>query len=278
MGRLAQNGRFLGRRFQRARRGRVLTRAWRPIATIMLTTALALAVALALAATVDLLAATWAKGLGEPVRHDFQIITRYGKSDWLLIVAAVVCMILLFCDWTRTSRLIATAWSEVGFIAAFLFFAIATGGISVNIIKQFVGRARPRLLPGEGPLSFDPFAFQSSFQSFPSGHAQVMGALAATAVLVSPRYAAVVVVPCLIVAASRVIVGAHYVGDVLAGLLLGAGFAWLYAVAFAEVGIGFYRDGNGAILARTAAIKRAGAGPMFKGLWSALIGEGKKLA
>ena len=105
-----------------------------------------------------------------------------------------------------------------------------------------------------------------------------MGAVAATAILVSPRYAVVVVIPCLIVAASRVIVGAHYVSDVLAGFLFGAGFTWLYAIAFASVGVAFYRRSDGTIVARTGAIKKTGIWQMFAGLASALFGTARKPA
>jgi undecaprenyl-diphosphatase len=271
MGRLAQNRAFVGRRLRSVRRGRVLSGAWRPAGVILLTTFVTLALALLLAATIDVPAAMWARRLDGSVRHFFGVITRYGKSDWLLISTAIICLILLVCDWTRTSRLVAAAWSQVGFIAAFLFFAVAASGISVNIIKQVIGRARPRLLPAEGPLSFDPLAFQSVFQGFPSGHAQVMGALAMTAFLVTPRYAVIVLIPCLMVAASRVIISAHYVSDVLAGWVFGAGFTLLYAVAFAQAGVGFYRRSDGMVLARTGAIRAAGFGRMFAGLWSALF-------
>jgi undecaprenyl-diphosphatase len=275
VGRFARSGNYLRRGLRRVRQGRVLTRAWHPPGAIIVTAFVTLAAAMVLAVTIDAPAATWAEGLDDGVRHVFFVITRYGKSDWLLISSAIVVLVLIAGDWSRTSRLVAAAWTEVGLIAGFLFFSVAASGISVNIIKQFIGRARPRLLGTEGPLSLDPFSFQSVFAGFPSGHAQVMGALAATAVLVAPRYAAIVVIPCLLIAASRVIVGAHYVSDVLAGFIFGAGFTWLYAVALASIGVAFARLPNGFVVARTGAIRKAGIGRMLAGLGSAFVGRAK---
>ena len=276
--RFARNWSFLGGRLGRIWRAGVLARAWQPGRTIVLTTIAVIALAFAMAATIDVAAVSWAKELNGPLRHGFQIITRYGKSDWLLWLSFVVCLVLFCGDWARTTRRRAAAWSEVGTIAGFLFFSVATSGIVLNIVKQFVGRARPRLLPAEGPFSFDPFMFDYAYQSFPSGHAQVMGALAATAIVVAPRYSIVVVLPCLAVAASRVIVSAHYPSDVLAGLALGAGFTWLYAVALAKAGAGFQFRPDGMVVARTSAIRKSGAGAMLAGLWSALAGRPDKSA
>lgn len=270
--RLHRNWSFAGHRFARLWHGRVLTRAWRPWLAIGIVTLAALLVALVLAETADLAAATWASDLPKPTKKLFRAITRYGKSDWILVSSALVFIVLMFGDWTRVRKVVAAAWAEVGTIAAFLFFAVAGSGITVNIIKQLIGRGRPSLLPDQGPLAFDPFAFEAAYQGFPSGHAQVMGAVACVAVLVLGRWSFIVVIPALVIAVSRVIVGAHYPGDVIAGLVLGAGFTWLYAVAVAEAGIGFTITPAGRIEPKARAIRRAGAGRMASGLGQAFFG------
>jgi membrane-associated phospholipid phosphatase len=270
--RLRRNIAFAGHRFGRLWHGRVLTRAWRPWLAIVGVAAGALVLAALLATTLDLSAANWASDLSKPTRKFFRGVTRYGKSDWILIGSGLVFVLLLFGDWRRATRSVAAAWAEIGTIAAFLFFAVAGSGITVNIVKQIVGRGRPNLLPDHGPLAFDPFAFDAAYQGFPSGHSQVMGAVACVAVLVLRRWALIVVIPALIVAASRVIVGAHYPADVLTGLVLGAGFTWLYAVALAEAGVGFVIRPDGRIAAKTVAIRKAGIADMAGGLWKAFFG------
>ena len=205
-------------------------------------------------------------------RKAFLVVTRYGRSDWILIGSAAVFLVLMLGDWRRVRKAVAAAWVEVGTIAAFLFFAVAASGITVNIAKQLIGRARPRLLPNSGPFTFEPFAFDSMYQGFPSGHSQVMGAVAAVAFLVAPRWSFLVVVPAFGIALTRIIVSAHYPSDVLAGLVLGGGFTWLYAVALAEAGIGFSIQPNGRIRSHTMAMRRVGAPAMVRGLWKALFG------
>ncbi|NES26128.1 phosphatase PAP2 family protein [Micromonospora terminaliae] len=58
--------------------------------------------------------------------------------------------------------------------------------------------------------------------SFPSNHATIAGALAATALLLHRRIGLVAVPLAVLAAVSRTFVGVHYPHDVAAGLLLGA--------------------------------------------------------
>jgi membrane-associated phospholipid phosphatase len=229
-----------------------------------------LIVSVIMAATIDMPIMAWAERQGGRVLRAFRIITRFGKSDWVLWSTIIGFVVILCGDWSRVGKRVAAAWREVAIIAAFLFFSVAISGILVNIIKQFIGRARPPAL--EGPFSFDPFTYHYLHQAYPSGHSQVAGALAAVALLVAPRYGLLVVLGCLVIAVSRVMVDAHYPSDVLAGLALGGGFAWLYAKALAGVGIGFDLRPNGSPVARTRAIREAGARVMLRGLSTALTG------
>jgi undecaprenyl-diphosphatase len=236
----------------------------------VLTVLAVLAVSVVMAATVDMPIMAWAERQGGRVLRAFGIITRFGKSDWVLWPTIIGFVVILCGDWRRVAKRVAAAWREVAAIAAFLFFSVAISGILVNIIKQFVGRARPPAL--EGPFSFDSFTYHYLHQAYPSGHSQVVGAVAVVALLVAPRYGLLVVLGCLVIAVSRVMVNAHYPSDVLAGLALGGGFAWLYARALAGVGIGFDLRANGSIVARTRAIREVGVAAMVRGLSTALIG------
>jgi undecaprenyl-diphosphatase len=58
--------------------------------------------------------------------------------------------------------------------------------------------------------------------SFPSDHAVMAGAVATGVLLANRRLGLVAVVAALLMCADRVYVGAHYPGDVAAGLLVGA--------------------------------------------------------
>lgn len=81
-------------------------------------------------------------------------------------------------------------------------------------IKRRVRRERPReavLLYGRGPDSY----------SFPSGHAARMAAIASWATLLVGAWGVLVWPFAALVAWSRVRLGIHYVGDVLAGAVVG---------------------------------------------------------
>jgi len=63
--------------------------------------------------------------------------------------------------------------------------AIAGSGIAANVLKVVAGRARPRALD-EGVWGFHFFEFGYRFNSFPSGHAAIAGAVAASICLAFP--------------------------------------------------------------------------------------------
>jgi undecaprenyl-diphosphatase len=115
------------------------------------------------------------------------------------------------------------------------------GGAALGVaLKQIVGRARP-VLPD--PVSTAPG------MSFPSGHALGATIGCCLLLLISLRFlprrsrVAAVIVAALIVgtvALARVVLGVHFVSDVLAGITLGMGWVavttWAYVAWRREIG------------------------------------------
>ncbi|MEM8797084.1 MAG: phosphatase PAP2 family protein [Pseudomonadota bacterium] len=175
----------------------------------------------------------------EAAKVTFRSITVFGASHWYLVPAGVPVVLAACVDWRRVSRRVRTGVQTILWQASALFAAVAISGISVNLLKRAIGRARPKLMDDVGVYGFDPFAFTSTFASFPSGHSTTIGAVAVFAVIIFPRWVWTIVAIALIIGWSRVVVGAHYPSDIVAGLAFGALFAWGTLSFFAARRLGF---------------------------------------
>jgi undecaprenyl-diphosphatase len=130
--------------------------------------------------------------------------------------------------------------------AAFLAASIAGSGLLVNLAKLLVGRGRPRVIEELGPFAFEPFSFSSAFASFPSRHANTLFALAMAMVLLGARWRLLIWSAACWLALSRVLVGAHFLADVIGGAGLGILTTWALGAWFVERGLffTFARDGS----------------------------------
>lgn len=90
------------------------------------------------------------------------------------------------------------------------FLSILSSWITAGIMKIIFQISRPEA------------AIESTY-SFPSQHSAIFAALAAVMFLLDVRAGYIFSIIALLVAASRVIVGSHYIVDVIAGLIIGAG-------------------------------------------------------
>ena len=139
-----------------------------------------------------------------------QILTRYGMSMILLIYTSYLILALRLTD-LKNGRP----------IFLFIIFSFAVAGISGDLLKELIDRTRP-IHEYTGQLRF---LTGSETPSFPSGHATKSVAL----VLPFLFFAAykrrfhlivkwVLVLLSLWVCFSRIVLGAHYLSDVLAGI------------------------------------------------------------
>ncbi len=177
--------------------------------------------------------------------HISRYVTRAGKSDWLF-ASSILC--LLYALYRRAGAATARLRAAYGLLAsrAFYFVSVqAFSGILSQIVKHIVGRARPHFIYTLGPYHFDFFSIKASLASFPSGHTTSIFAAAACMSFFLPRLAPLFYFLALPVAVSRLILGAHYPSDVLAGAFLGVGSAYAVARFYARRKIVFTiaRDG-----------------------------------
>ncbi|MEE9314018.1 MAG: phosphatase PAP2 family protein [Rhizobiaceae bacterium] len=163
------------------------------------------------------------------VRSFFMLITKLGSTLWILIPTLLIGLTLSVLDWSKGEvgrvRRLAGWYTDINFI----FFTVLISGLLAYFIKNTIGRARPKYLDLLGHDYFDFGAFQSGFASFPSGHSTTFGAFCMGLALLFPRYNRILLAAALLGGLSRVMVGAHYLSDVLAGLAFGAGLVWVSA-------------------------------------------------
>ncbi len=106
----------------------------------------------------------------------------------------------------------------------------------IQSLKAVFGRARPALLFEHDIYGFVFFSREYDYNSFPSGHTGFILGLAVALSFAKPRYRYPALVLGVVVAMSRVVAGAHFVSDVLAGAAIGT------VVAFALLQL-FQRQG-----------------------------------
>ena len=88
-------------------------------------------------------------------------------------------------------------------------------------VGQLIGGAVDRARPYEAMTNVHVLVDKTTDFSFPSDHATVAGAVAVGLLFANRRWGIVAAVLAVLMAFTRVYVGAHYPGDVLAGLALG---------------------------------------------------------
>ena len=172
-------------------------------------------------------------------------VTDLGGTWFVLLLVAVVCV----AEYIRLPN----RW-----IPVFLVTVLLGEVVLVNAVKDLLHRVRP---------TFNPIA-ETLGPSFPSGHSATAAAMYAAVALVLARrrsphtrslLAGAAVAIAIGVAASRVLLGVHWLSDVVAGLAFGWAWFALCAVAFGGRFLSFGQPAKKA--ARVAERAEAGSAP-----------------
>lgn len=236
-----------------------LFRRWpiRAGGTGWIVSAIAAAAALSLLALADTPISRFGGLLPEPGITVFTWITRLGDSDWILIPALVVTIVAGAIALASRSYTLKRAMLELARVSGFIFVGVGLPGLFTAIVKRIIGRGRP-----EGAnLGIDGFEMFSwgdwAYQSFPSGHATTAFALCFVFAFLVPRWFPALLGLAVLIALSRIVVGAHFATDVLGGALVGTLGAYLVRNVFAARGWVFrFRPDHTVVARPPAALRR----------------------
>jgi len=171
-------------------------------------------------------------------------LTKLGSSGWIMIISGAMALYLSATQWRKFERPQRLRLVNLHADSTFLFFPTLFTGATVWILKNLIGRARPRMIYEVGHLHFDFAAFEAALASFPSGHATTFGCVGMGMALLFPRHRVFWLFFGVFGAATRILVGAHYPSDTIAGLIYGAGATLLAARFLAQRGTMFRFNGG----------------------------------
>lgn len=120
---------------------------------------------------------------------------------------------------------------------------VAGAGLLDQVVKNVACRARPNA-PHAGDFfsNFPCFPASYSYASFPSGHATTAFATALILSFWCPRYTSLFLTLAVLVGLSRVVLGAHFPSDVMAGAVLGIGVALVVSAYVPSLRIRFEKE------------------------------------
>lgn len=156
--------------------------------------------------------------LGGDVRTELLALQQYGQFAVTVIAGVLVWRL----DPKRTRRVL-----DLG-------LAAVSVALACRIIKQLTGRARPMFGdpiafvgpfgtydPGHGAEPVTVWSNSYALAAMPSSHTAAAVVLSVFLVALYPRLRVFAIVMAAVVGACRILFGAHYPSDVLAGALLG---------------------------------------------------------
>jgi len=152
----------------------------------------------------------------------FRAYTDLGKSAWYLWpsgLGIIFCAVAIRLKRFAPQRRQLASW---GNHLSYFFICIALSGIITDLLKILIGRGRPVGLERFGLYEFHPFRFSDHWHAMPSGHTTTATVLAWLGCQLAPRAGWIWLILGFMLILSRVMVNAHFVGDVIAGIFVGS--------------------------------------------------------
>jgi membrane-associated phospholipid phosphatase len=176
-------------------------RIWIALAAVAL-------IALVVAFFLDHAAAAWIGAHSSPeLKRVMQTVSRVG--DWPAhVIAGLLGIAIAFVTKSKT-------WMQI-FLA--MLVALALAGVTARVVKLATGRARPSV---KTEAHWNGPRYSSKYHAFPSGHTASSTAFFVALFLKRKKIGAPLLLIPVLIAISRMVVGAHYLSDVTFAAILG---------------------------------------------------------
>jgi len=176
-------------------------RIWIALATVAV-------IALVAAFFLDHAAAAWIGAHSSPeLKRAMQTVSRVG--DWPAhLIAGLLGIAIAFVMKSKT-------WMRI-FLA--MLVALALAGVTARVVKLATGRARPSV---KTEAHWNGPRYSSKYHAFPSGHTASSTAFFVALFLKRKKIGAPLLLIPVLIALSRMVVGAHYLSDVTFAAILG---------------------------------------------------------
>jgi membrane-associated phospholipid phosphatase len=145
-------------------------------------------------------------------------VTHYAKAGhWL---AAAILALIAAAAMRHFGVMAVQVAQLVNYSVAFIA-SLIVGSAVLHLIKLVLGRRRPRDDMEMGLYGFMPLAFNSDYNSFPSGHALTICCVAVIFTCVWPLWWPLWFAVAAFLAVTRALLTAHFLSDVLIGAGIG---------------------------------------------------------
>ena len=148
----------------------------------------------------------------------FISVTDLGDSLWYFLILSFLFFISFLAK--KINLLSSKIYFSLKNFSIFSLIYLLLTGVVTQGIKHLIGRTRPNHVNLDELVYFNFFTTDSAFHSFPSGHASTIMAVTLILCLALPSLKSFLFFSGSIIAISRVVVGAHYFTDIIAGTLI----------------------------------------------------------
>ncbi len=152
------------------------------------------------------------------LKEFFEDITRLGSSSWYFVISIIGFGVVYLNNKLGFIKIEKQKKISNFFISSFFYILVV--GIVTQVLKHIVGRPRPNHTNFEDSFGFNFFTFDSNFHSFPSGHSSTIFIVCFILVATFPKLKYFFYFLASVIALSRVVVGAHFFTDIVAGAIL----------------------------------------------------------